>query len=360
MAAKITHFALKILVGANVVPALLMLLVGYSDRLHPTEHPLLASAGLVFPAFLLVNFCFMVFFAFVKRRYVLVSFIGFVLAYEPVTTYWPVNIPDNPAPGSIKVMSFNVLNFCNAGAPSNEPNPILDYILNSDADIVCLQEGVMKPDIVERVLPVYHYVDSARGGPNSDCLLLFSKYPILKKEHIKYESKGNLSAAFKLLIDKDTVTVVNNHFETSGLSKEDRAGFKEMVKGEAHTRQMKSESKRLIVKLGEAAKKRAPQADAVVKYIQHAKGSVILCGDFNDSPISYTHYILAKQLTDCYRATANGPGISYHHNAIFVRIDNIMCSDDWTPYSCTVDRSIGYSDHYPIYCWLKKSSNDGK
>ena len=53
-------------------------------------------------------------------------------------------------------------------------------------------------------------------------------------------------------------------------------------------------------------------------------------------------------------ASANGPGISYHLSGFFVRIDNILCSDDWKPYACKVDNSIQSSDHYPIVCWLKK------
>jgi UDP-2,3-diacylglucosamine pyrophosphatase LpxH len=61
-----------------------------------------------------------------------------------------------------------------------------------------------------------------------------------------------------------------------------------------------------------------------------------------------------KELTDCYVATANGPGISYHYNAFYVRIDNIMCSDHWKPYECKVDNSISASDHYPIVCKLQR------
>lgn len=185
-----------------------------------------------------------------------------------------------------------------------------------------------------------------------------SKYPIVARERIDYVSKGNVSAAFKVKMDGDTVTVVNNHLETSGLSLADRAGFKDMVKGKAGSDTVRAESKRLAVKLGESAKIRAPQAEAVAEYVRKSGDNVILCGDFNDNPISYTHRTLARELTDCYVESGNGPGISYHHNAIFVRIDNIMCSNLWQPYKCKVDRSIGYSDHYPIYCWLKKRGKD--
>ena len=111
----------------------------------------------------------------------------------------------------------------------------------------------------------------------------------------------------------------------------------------------------LVVKLGEATRKRALQAEAVADYIrQHRDMSIILCGDFNDGPISYTHRTIAKGLTDCYVASGNGPGISYHHAGFFVRIDNMMCSDDWEPYECKIDRKISSSDHYPIVCYLKK------
>lgn len=188
--------------------------------------------------------------------------------------------------------------------------------------------------------------------------MLLSKYPIKSSERIEYESKNNVSAAFRVVVDEEIVTVINNHFETSGLSLADRAGFKDMVKGKAGSDTMRAESKRLAVKLGESAKIRAPQAEAVAEYVRKSGDNVILCGDFNDNPISYTHRTLARELTDCYVESGNGPGISYHHNAIFVRIDNIMCSKLWQPYKCKVDRSIGYSDHYPIYCWLKKRGKD--
>lgn len=255
-------------------------------------------------------------------------------------------------------MSYNVHNFASDNAPEGHDNPILEYIINSDADIVCLQEAVITDNLRDAVKDVYNYVDSVRSKNGGDCLVLLSKYPIKSSERIEYESKNNVSAAFRVVVDEEIVTVINNHFETSGLSLADRAGFKDMVKGKAGSDTVRAESKRLAVKLGESAKIRAPQAEAVAEYVRNSGDNVILCGDFNDNPISYTHRTLARELTDCYVESGNGPGISYHHNAIFVRIDNIMCSKLWQPYKCKVDRSIGYSDHYPIYCWLKKRGKD--
>lgn len=355
---KIKDLTLQIIAGANVATAVTMFLVGLSDRINPTEHPIMANIGLIFPGFIFINFCFLVFFAVFRRRYMLISLLGFVVSYSSVRTYWPLNISRDVPPGSIKVMSYNVHNFASDNAPKGHDNPILEYIINSDADIVCLQEAVITDNLRDAVKDVYNYVDSVRSKNGGDCLVLLSKYPIKSSERIEYESKNNVSAAFRVVVDEEIVTVINNHFETSGLSLADRAGFKDMVKGKAGSDTVRAESKRLAVKLGESAKIRAPQAEAVAEYVRNSGDNVILCGDFNDTPISYTHRTLARELTDCYVESGNGPGISYHHNAIFVRIDNIMCSKLWQPYKCKVDRSIGYSDHYPIYCWLKKREKD--
>lgn len=38
----------------------------------------------------------------------------------------------------------------------------------------------------------------------------------------------------------------------------------------------------------------------------------------------------------------------------------MMCSDDWEPYECKIDRKISSSDHYPIVCYLKSGINSKK
>ena len=80
---------------------------------------------------------------------------------------------------------------------------------------------------------------------------------------------------------------------------------------------------------------------------------MIVCGDFNDTPLSYTHRVISNGLIDCFVETGNGPGVSYNRSKMYVRIDNILCTPDFKPYACKVDDSIKNSDHYPIMCWLK-------
>lgn len=163
-----------------------------------------------------------------------------------------------------------------------------------------------------------------------------------------------MSCAFKLRVHHRDIIVVNNHLETTGLSLDDKEQFQQLIKGELGGRSVTRTSKWLINHLGRQTKKRAPEADAVARYIAYHRGvPMIVCGDFNDTPLSYAHRTISKGLVDCYVESGNGPGISYHESRIYVRIDNILCTPDFKPYACKVDNSIKNSDHYPIMCWLK-------
>lgn len=344
--------------GANIATILLMLIIGHADLIQPQTFPKLSNLGLLFPVILAINFFFLVLWIIIKPRFVFIPLLGFIVCYGPVRRYMPLNIPHDPPKGCIKVLSYNVWFFA-GWEDHGKPNPILEYIKRQNADIVCLQESMeneVKSSQVDSILsPIYQYKDTIIH--KGDCLSFFSKFPILSHERIHYQSKGNMSAAFHVRINGRDVIVVNNHLETTGLSPEEKNKFKALVKGKLETDTATETSKWLVVHLGEQTRKRAAEAEAVARYIAYHRGTpMIVCGDFNDSPLSYAHRTIGKGLTDCYVTTANGPGISYHKSGMYVRIDNIFCTDDFTPYACRVDNSISSSDHYPIFCWLKFGS----
>jgi len=83
-------------------------------------------------------------------------------------------------------------------------------------------------------------------------------------------------------------------------------------------------------------------------------GGVIVCGDFNDSPLSYAHRVIGKELDDAFVQSGNGFGISYNQNHFYFRIDHILLSKNLESYQCTVDKTIKSSDHYPIWCFVAK------
>ena len=346
----------------NIILILMMLAVGYSGYLNPLSHPMWASLGLFFPLFLLANVCFVAFWCFFRWRMLWLPVLGFLLCFPPLRLYIPLNPPSSPPEGAIKVLSYNVMGFDSRHMEENEVNQIAEYVVESDADIVCLQEsgkwgkwGQRIDSMLQARYP--HYVATPHPGKSPDHLSVYSRFPVLSSEMIPFESNQNFSMAYVLNVNGERVLVVNNHLESNKLSYDDKDSFDLMTRGKLSNDSAKHETKHIFDKLAEALKKRAPQADAVASYIKNYRDkgmSIIVCGDFNDSPLSYTHRKVCDGLTDCYVSSGNGPGFTYHQNRIYVRIDNIFCSDDWKPYACKVDTKVAQSDHYPVVCWLKK------
>lgn len=114
---------------------------------------------------------------------------------------------------------------------------------------------------------------------------------------------------------------------------------------------MKNEGKHLLRKLAEAVAIRAPQADSVAQAIRrNSSRYVLVCGDFNDSPVSYAHRVIGEGLNDAFVEAGAGPGFTYNQNHLYFRIDHIFASPAFRVLECKVDRSIRASDHYPVWC----------
>ena len=361
MISQLKTFTVKMIAGANVATVIVMLLVGFSDWANPADYPTLALVGLAFPVMLFANLAFLFFWLVFCKKMAIIPFIGFIMAYAPVRTYIPINIPHDTPLGAIKVMSYNVHGFNGRGAERDPlaEDDIIEYLKKAKPDILCMQEDYSwtKTQVQERLDSIFPNSERAIFGEDTDRngISIYTRFPIIKKERIAYKSKGNGSVAFFLDINGKTVVVVNNHFESNCLTADDKSKYKAILKGDIEGDSAKTGSRYIAGKLAEASRKRAPQADAVHQYIEKTKEKypMIVVGDFNDNPISYTRRVVAQGLTDCYVATGNGVGLSYNQKGFFVRIDNIMCSDHFTPYNCYVDNKICASDHNPILCWLK-------
>jgi len=356
---RATKIAQRVVAGANIATILVMLAVGYSDRISPEQYPIIAAVGLTFPLFIVLNLLFLVFWAIVKPIKMLIPAAGFLVCYQPMRNYSPLNISRDAPSDAIKLISYNVLNF-EEWQSEDEPSAILTYLKEQDADIICLQEcSLNAPRFkkMQRLLrPIYPHMAHAATPSGGDEIAVLSKFSIVERSHIEYVSATNHSLAFRLDIHGDTVTLICCHLESILLSEEDKHNFTSIMAGRMGKDTLREESKQIVEKIGSASARRAPQAETVARYIQERRGeSILLCGDFNDSPISYAHRTIAELLTDCYVATGNGPGVSYHYNMMYVRIDHIFCSDDWTPYQCHVDNTIKASDHYPIICYFQKN-----
>lgn len=350
-------FHKRLITGAAWFSVVMLWLCAASVYVSPRHFRLLGVVGMAFP-FLLsgVLLMFILSLLFAPRRS-WIPLAGLAGCFFSVRAYFPLNLPSEPPEGALKVLSYNVKNFGDGTEDTDGQNVVADYVEMAAPDIFCFQEGAMLKDKfdttvrrpLKKILP---YFDSINVTTNIiGCL---SRFPIVGKEEIcRHGTNG--AVAFKLLpAPGDTLIVVNCHLESMHLSMEDRKKYHQLVK-QPEEGDVEGNSRLLVSKISRASVDRSLQADAVADYLERRRGqSVILCGDFNDTPISYTRRRIASGLTDAFQATGNGLGRSFNRDAIIVRIDYLMCSDDWRPYKCTVDRAAKASDHYPIYAWFAR------
>jgi endonuclease/exonuclease/phosphatase family metal-dependent hydrolase len=351
-----------ILAAVNILMVVGLWVCAFSAYFQPTVHPIWACAGLAFPVFLILNILFIVFWLIVYRYYIWISCLGLLVAYSPLHTYLPFHpFGDEPPLVALKVLSYNCQAFA-TGAPhtAESPNPVLEYLAGSGADIICLQEahttGYLSQAIINKALSAYPYHHYQKMGLTG--LAIYSRLPIVSAKKVDYESENNGSMVYRVKAAWDTITIVNNHLESNKLNTKDKEMYREMMK-DPEKDKVKSGSKLLIGKLADAAAIRAPQADSVAALVDRTRDqSIIVCGDFNDSPLSYAHRVIGRQLTDAFTESGNGLGISYHENRFYFRIDHILVSKALRTYNCQVDRSITASDHYPIWCLIAPKSQE--
>lgn len=336
-----------------------LLIVYLSVFIPPDSFWPAAFFGLLYPYLLLVNLAFVVFYALLKSKKFIFSFLVILLGYQHFLNFVQPVPTFATSTGGIKVITFNVHYF--AGDREKKPKnstDILSYLKKMDADIVCLQEarlfktGKLSPDGIREGLPGIRNYQLAHsisyGGP-----MTLSKFPIIRMGEIRFEHSANMVLFSDMVTrEKDTVRVYNCHFQSYRITPEDysitdpeRTGSNEQQLMEA--RQI---SRKMIL----AFSIRARQSRIVAEHIRKCLYPVIVCGDFNDTPVSYTYHILGKQLKDTF--VEAGVGISNTFNGIspFLRIDYILCSPFFKVASYQRDL-VDLSDHSPVVAVIRKN-----
>ena len=75
---------------------------------------------------------------------------------------------------------------------------------------------------------------------------------------------------------------------------------------------------------------------------------VLLAGDLNDPPYSYTSDQLADELQNAWATVGLGPGFTYNGRLPGLRIDQQFAGPQWQVRGCRVHREINWSDHFPV------------
>lgn len=353
---KLKNIAVQLFTGANVATILLLWLSCLTTYFNPASVSPFDLLALAFPVFLLVNLAFVLFWLIFKIRRVWIPLVGMAFCWSFVRDYCPLNFSSASVAPGLKVLTYNTHNFGSGEAVDSLGNNLMmDYLKHCDADIICLQE------VYENKPATAFKEEMSALGYESFYLatnMILSRLPILHADTLTRLPYPNIGIQAWLGYEGDSLLLFNVHFESNHLSPELKDAYRKSI------RSMEQDSLRrglapVAHKLVEAAPVRAAQADTLDQLIrQHAlHHPVLVCGDFNDTPVSYTHRVLTRQLHSAFRQSGNGLGFSFHEHGFPVRIDHILYSPSyWTSSGTTVMTDLTWSDHYPLVTTLTRTN----
>ncbi len=342
------------------------LLVSVSNAyISPAKVNLLAFASFAFPFFWVLTLVFFLIWLARKRWQSIIFFVVLAVTYHHWDNVFQWNgrqADDLVRSSSISVMSFNVRMFNYYGwiDSKHTSDDIFDFIKEESPDILCIQEffsfnGEKKfaqKTILNRLgnYPYLHieYSKIWRNG-RSFGLATFSKYPIVGREVIKFDNTTNFSIQTDVAVKGKTIRIFNNHLESIRFQMK-QLNFIDSINYKSD-KEWREGVSNIVHKMNTAFRVRSTQAEVVANKISKSPFPVMVCGDFNDTPVSYVYHQIRGDLKDAFEESGKGFGGTYNGSLPSYRIDFIFHSSKFESYQF-IRHQHNYSDHFPISCLI--------
>lgn len=337
----------------SIIVAALTVLAYLSPHISPESVWMAGFIALTIPVLLVVNFGLLLFLLFRFSALLLLPLSLIVLGHDYVNSSFSYNpVPrEVSASQEISVLNYNVRVFNTYAYLQNKNQPgksMIHWLANNDADIKCLQEfyNDNQSDVFNTVDRLsakdYHAVVSPafvnRIGAQFG-LAIFSRFPIIDSGEIMYADSHHQHALFADIdTGRDTLRVYNVHLQSMSIDASKIDDFE----------RAKENYLDIAKKLKFGFVERAKQVDNLLNHIGQSPHPVIVCGDFNDLPYSYTYQAFKRHLYNAFEEAGNGLGFSYNGKLFFLRIDNQFYSDHLRAVRFDTHREIPFSDHFPV------------
>ena len=344
----------------NVGIAFLLLLAYLASIVPPDSFWPFSFFGLAYPYLVLPNLIFLVVWVVQRSKRFILPLLVLILGYQNFINTFQVLPKSGTKDSGIKVLTYNVHSFRYDLRTHRTNTPkILDYFKTSGAEIICLQEatllkeGKLSPKGIKEALPEINYYQLASSGDYSGSIT-FSKYPIINLGEIRFPGSSNLVLFSDIKIDnRQTIRVYNCHLQSYSIDPEDYSIIDSLGSG-SNGRQI-NDARRISYKLKVGFKLRAFQARKVADHIRKSPYPVIVCGDFNDTPVSYAYRQVRGNLKDAFVESGWGVSNTYNGELPSFRIDYIFCDRKFVVQNYARDL-IKFSDHFPVHSQLQFSN----
>ena len=257
--------------------------------------------------------------------------------------------PNDP---KLKVMSFNVRMFNAYQWIPKEgiPAKIEQAVEKERPDVFLTQEFYLGEETPKFDFE-YSFIKPTNISSNYG-LTIYSKYPIIKTGTLELMDLGSDKPSYNnqfIYADIDwngkPIRFINIHLASVGLETSDYQRLQNPNEGSQE--EIKDGFTKIFQQLNQAFQKRSKQVVALKRAINSSPYPVIVGGDFNDTPQSYTYHQVDLLLEDAFMEKGEGFGKTYARGPIPFRIDYIFHSEQLKTRGFKVlDEKL--SDHYPV------------
>jgi len=347
----------------NILAAVWLVGCYMASVTNPVTIRYLSLLSLTTPFAIFVNFCFALFWLFTQGKWrSVLSFVLLVIFYKLVFTIYGVHFGKNDMANGeykLKVMTWNVhgLGIYDRPVDKSRPEKICQFIESQNPDILCLPEfytnwdDAMKPYskkfLTEGHFKEYRFIyDNTLGTKIYIGTAFFSKYPLNHFQEVELAQNIKMLQCDVNLPRNNTMRVYFIHLQSFMLMDKDKAIIED-VKHRNKSLEL-DRSKSYMRKFNTAYEKRASQVEAALSYINRSPYPVLICGDLNDLPGSYTYTKLKGDLKDAFAEKGWGLGRTYNQILPTLRIDYILYDPQLLQIRGFYSPTLSLSDHNPV------------
>lgn len=338
----------------SVVATTTLLVIFVSRFFEPDKLWYFSLVGLITPIIYLVTIAVSLYWI-IRWRWKMFIFtaIFVALGWPYVSLYYKIKVGKSYGEpryerGNTKILSYNIRYLRDDEWLAPTTDSIVDFIRRENPDIICFQEYPVKTEEKDRGFELLSkYNRTEIRSLTDDGVICFTKYKIIRTDSISGFCGTGKGLWADLKIHNDTVRLFNIHLQTTSIKPADRdyISNKEFLQSADSGRVSKFAD--MAQRLYENSHMRSHQVDAIRHNIEHCPYPVIICGDFNDVPMSYTYRTIASKLTDTFSEQGEGYAHTFRGFFDLLRIDYILVSKQFRTLSYQVF-PLKYSDHYPV------------
>lgn len=344
----------------NAVAGLLLLLSYAATWVDPRTLWFVAFCGLAYPGLVLVNLLFLIFWALKLHRLVIISILCLLLGWNQhakVVRFGGEEGKGKKSPNAIRVMTWNAHFFqpFSGNYDVEFKHDMLQVIANENPDVLCLQEFYTRyngqynilDSVVKRFKYPYFYFDKAKSSTFSQQgIATFSRYPIVKRDNIIFNSEGSSNRAIytDIKIKEQVIRVFNIHLQSISFQPEDYKYLKELKTDLEIDNQS---AHNIGARLKRAFIRRSAQAMQVQHAVESSPHPVVVAGDFNDTPISFAYATISKGLKNAYLEQGAGYARTYSGAFPNFQIDYVLAGKQFEVLNYRIVKKE-LSDHFPV------------